>query len=423
MKSGGDKIRVVELFAGVGGFRLGLEGSKGNRKPHHSHFETVWFNQWEPSTKRQHAHETYARNFGHIDEYTNEDIAKVTGQVPDHDLLVGGFPCQDYSVARNLSSSAGLEGKKGVLWWSIHEILNIKGSKAPNYLMLENVDRLLVSPASRRGKDFAIILSSLIKLGYVIEWRVINAAEYGFPQRRKRTFILGYKKGSPIEKRFRKLNDPEKWLIKDGVVQQSFPAVLDGDIRTFTIDSDPVIVSKEFNLEKPQTSPFANTGVMVDGRVYTARVTPNYKGKYATLGDVLLPESEVPKEYYIDKEDLPRWVYLKGAKNEPRKGSDGFEFTYKEGAMSFPDSPTKASRTIITAEGGKTPSRFKHVVKTKKGYRRLTPIELERLCMFPDNHTQGHPDARRAFFMGNALVVGVIDGLGKALVKLHTSKI
>lgn len=421
MPTGKNKLKVVELFAGVGGFRLGLEGTKGARKPHHAYFETVWFNQWEPSTKRQHAHETYVKNFGPIDEFTNEDIAKVTSKVPDHDLLVGGFPCQDYSVARNLSSSAGLEGKKGVLWWSIYEILNTKGKKAPDYLMLENVDRLLVSPASRRGKDFAIILSSLIKLGYVVEWRVINAAEYGFPQRRKRTFILGYKKGSPVEKKFRKLNDPEKWLATDGLVQQSFPAVLDGAVKTFNIDSDPVVVSKEFNLEKPHTSPFANAGLMVDGKVYTARVTPNYAGKFATLGDVLLPESEVPKEYYIDKEDLPRWIYLKGAKNEPRKGSDGYEFTYKEGSMSFPDSPTKASRTIITAEGGKTPSRFKHVVKTKKGYRRLTPIELERLCMFPDKHTEGHADARRAFFMGNALVVGVIDGLGKALVKLHNS--
>ena len=109
------KIRVVELFAGVGGFRLGLEGYKNNRKPHHNDFETVWFNQWEPSTKRQHAHETYVRNFGDVNKYTNQDIATVIGQVPEHDLLVGGFPCQDYSVARNLSSAKGLQGKKGGL--------------------------------------------------------------------------------------------------------------------------------------------------------------------------------------------------------------------------------------------------------------------------------------------------------------------
>ncbi len=412
-------LRVVELFAGVGGFRVGLEGHKGVKKPHHKHFKTVWFNQWEPSTTRQHAHETYVKNFGAIDEYTNVDIAKVTDKVPDHDLLVGGFPCQDYSVARNLGSSAGLEGKKGVLWWSIYNILKHKGEKAPDYLMLENVDRLIVSPASRRGRDFAIILSSLNELGYVVEWRIVNAAEYGFPQRRKRIFILGYKKGSNIEKTFRKEKNPEKWIEKDGLTQKAFPAKIDGIFSSFEIDKDPAIVSSSFNKEDPKQSPFSNSGVMFDGKVYTVRVKENYDGPYQTLGDILIPEDEVPAEYYIKKDDLEKWKYLKGAKNEPRKAASGFEFIYKEGAMAFPDYLDRASRTIITGEGGVSPSRFKHIIKTKKGHRRLTPLELERLCMFPDNHTEGHGDTKRAFFMGNALVVGVIDMLGKTLSKLH----
>ncbi len=417
-----EKIRVVELFAGVGGFRTGLEGHEGNKKPHHKNFNTVWFNQWEPSTKKQHAHQTYVKNFGDVDEFTNIDVAKVTDKVPDHDLLVGGFPCQDYSVARNLGSSKGLEGKKGVLWWSIYNILKNKGKKSPDYLMLENVDRLLVSPASRRGRDFAIILSSLNELGYVVEWRIVNAAEYGFPQRRKRIFILGYKKGSNIEKVFKKEKNPEGWLKKDGLTQKAFPAILDSVISTFEIDKDPVIVSNTFNLEKPKQSPFSNSGIMFDGKVFTVKVKHSYSGPFQTLGDILVSEDEVPKEYYIKKDDLERWKYLKGAKNEPRKTSSGFEFVYKEGSMSYPDSLDKASRTIITGEGGPTPSRFKHVIKTPKGYRRLTPLELERLCMFPDNHTEGHSDARRAFFMGNALVVGVIDKLGENLIKLHSSQ-
>lgn len=413
------KIRIVELFAGVGGFRLGLEGHKGNRKPHHAYFETVWFNQWEPSTKKQHAHEVYVSRFGHTDEYTNIDIAKVIDKVPDHDLLVGGFPCQDYSVARNLGSSAGLEGKKGVLWWSIYNILKHKGKKAPDYLMLENVDRLIVSPASRRGRDFAIILSSLNELGYVVEWRIVNAAEYGFPQRRKRIFILGYKKGSNIEKSFRKGKNPEKWIGKDGLTQKAFPAKIDGVFKSFEIDKDPTIVSSSFNKEDPKQSPFSNSGVMFDGKVCTVRVKENYDGPYQTLGDILIPEDEVPTEYYIKKDDLEKWKYLKGAKNEPRKAAGGFEFIYKEGAMAFPDYLDRASRTIITGEGGVSPSRFKHIIKTKKGYRRLTPLELERLCMFPDNHTEGHGDTKRAFFMGNALVVGVIDRLGETLIKFR----
>src|SRR3989344_4399344 len=83
-----DALRVVELFAGVGGFRLGLEGKPGEEMSHNKHFKTVWFNQWEPSTKRQHAHETYVERFGDVDEYTNKDIAKVVDKVPVHDLLV-----------------------------------------------------------------------------------------------------------------------------------------------------------------------------------------------------------------------------------------------------------------------------------------------------------------------------------------------
>ncbi len=421
-KSKTDSLKVVELFAGVGGFRLGLEGYKGNRKPHHKHYETIWFNQWEPSTKKQHAHETYVRNFGDFDEYTNKDIARVIDMVPDHDLLVGGFPCQDYSVARNLSAAKGLEGKKGVLWWSIYNILKKKGDKSPNYLMLENVDRLLKSPASQRGRDFAIILSTLNELGYVVEWRVINAAEYGLPQRRRRIFILGYKKGSPIHEKFVAHNSIESWLHDKGLTAKAFPVEFASEVQTRHLHTDPVIISNDFETYKPNHSPFKNAGIAFDYKIHTVKVQPKYEGSSITIGDILLDETDVPDDFYISENDLKRWEYLKGAKNEPRKAANGFEFIYTEGGMVFPDPLDKPSRTIITGEGGKSPSRFKHVVQTKKGLRRLTPLELERLCMFPDNHTQGHGDARRAFFMGNALVVGVIDRLGKTLVDFHKLK-
>ena len=281
--------------------------------------------------------------------------------------------------------------------------------------MLENVDRLLVSPAKQRGRDFSVILSCLNSLGYVVEWRIINAAEYGMPQRRRRIFILGYKFGSNIEKKFRKSN-PNDWLSKDGVTQKSFPATVLKSIDPIEIGSDPVEVSKTFNSKNPTTSPFGNSGVMFDGVAFTTRVESAHNGALARLSDYLISEDEVPEEYFISNpKDLEKWVYLKGAKNEERKAASGFKFIYKEGAVGFPDPLDKPSRTIITSEGGPTPSRFKHVIETKKGLRRLTPLELERLCMFPDNHTAGHGDAKRAFFMGNALVVGVIDNLGKAL--------
>lgn len=413
-------LRVVELFAGVGGFRLGLEGHPGKKKSHNKHFKTVWFNQWEPATKQQHAHDVYVARFGDIDENTNKDIATVIDKVPDHDLLVGGFPCQDYSVARTLSQARGLVGKKGVLWWSIHGILNSKGRKAPRYLMLENVDRLVKSPADQRGRDFAIMLSTLNSLGYMVEWRIINAADYGMPQRRRRIFILGYKKGTPVFESFKKEADPERWLTRSGVIQREFPVEPKGALKTIPIDRDVVKVSKDFNKKHADTTPFGSAGIAVGHKVYTLDVKADYDGEHVTLRDILL--DEVPEEFYIDEKDLKRWKYLKGAKKEPRTTRNGHTFFYSEGPVGFPDSLEKPSRTIITGEGGVTPSRFKHVVKTEKGYRRLTPVELERLGMFPDNHTAGQSDTKRAFFIGNALVVGVIDKLGKALASANWSK-
>ena len=134
------------------------------------------------------------------------------------------------------------------------------------------------------------------------------------------------------------------------------------------------------------------------------------------LKDIILNES-VDKEYYINQDSIDKWKYLKGPKKDIRTNSSGFEYNYSEGGMIFPDQLDKPSRTIITGEGGSAPSRFKHVINTKNGLRRLTPIELERLNMFPDNHTkyEGISDTKRAFFMGNALVVGVIERIGKVL--------
>lgn len=418
-----DKIRVVELFAGVGGFRLGLEGWKGKSalsnysKDFESHFEVVWSNQWEPSTKVQHASLVYENRFGK-EGHSNEDISTVDiNKIPEHDLLVGGFPCQDYSVATTLKNSKGLIGKKGVLWWSIHKILSEKKVK-PKYLFLENVDRLLISPSGQRGRDFAIILKSLNDLGYAVEWRVINAAEFGMPQRRRRIFILAYLKGSSV---YQNLNEftPQEWILKDGTLAKAMPVTSENTLfaSEFFLKGDIVSISENFN-ENGLSGPFENTGIMIDGLVTTQKTKPNYDGEYTVLRD-LVQNGEVTEEFYINQADLEKWFYLKGPKKEMRVNTQGFEYNYSEGGMIFPDSLDKPSRTIITGEGGKSASRFKHVIQTPKGYRRLSPIELERLNMFPDNHTrlEGVSDTKRAFFMGNALVVGVIEKIGNSLIQ------
>lgn len=408
------ELRVAELFAGVGGFRLGLE---------ESNYKIVWSNQWEPSTKMQHASKVYETRFGkenHSNEDINEIVQRNVEEIPDHDLLVGGFPCQDYSVATTLHNSKGLKGKKGVLWWSIHTILESKKNK-PKYLFLENVDRLLKSPAKQRGRDFAVMLQSLNELGYAVEWRVINAAEYGMPQRRRRVFFIGYHKSTDVYKRLVKTNKTE-WLTKEGTIAKAFPVNKINSLDEIELKGDLVKITDNFN-KNGKLSPFQNTGLLIKGRVFTTKTEPSYDGERIVLGDVL-QNGEVASDFFINEKDKDKWEYLKGAKTIERISSEGHKYKYSEGGMIYPDALDNASRTIITGEGGKSPSRFKHVVISNRGLRRLTPIELERLNMFPDNHTkiEGITDAKRAFFMGNALVVGVIRKIGEELYKQINAK-
>ena len=396
-------IRVAELFAGVGGFRVGLEKAGG--------YKVVFSNQWEPSTKKQWASEVYEARFG-SDGHTNIDVNDVdVSSMPDFDLLVGGFPCQDYSVASTSQNSKGLIGKKGVLWWSIHKILRDKEAK-PKYILLENVDRILKSPTSQRGRDFAVILKSLEELGYAVEWRVVNAADYGMPQRRKRVFIMGFLKGTDIYDQIKE--NQAGWLLEEGISAKSFPAIKSEEkLYSFNIEGDILSVSSDFNKGK-KTSPFENSGVMIEGFAMTKKAEADYSGPRIVLGDIL-ESGTIDSEFFVG--DLTKWEYLKGPKKEKRTTADGYEYFYSEGGMTFPDPIDRPSRTIITGEGGKSASRFKHVIKAGDTHRRLTPLELERLNMFPDNHTyiEGITPTKRAFFMGNALVVGIVEKLGAEL--------
>jgi DNA (cytosine-5)-methyltransferase 1 len=394
---------VAELFAGVGGFRLGLERSG---------WKTVFSNQWEPSTKTQHASDVYVANFGQAG-HSNEDISQVS-KIPKVDLIVGGFPCQDYSVAKSLNTSYGLKGKKGVLWW---EILRLVDLRKPKFIFLENVDRLLKSPSSQRGRDFAVMLKTLGDQGYLVEWRAVNAADYGFPQRRIRVFIVARK-----TKSFK--HDASNFVYREGILARALPVQApSGESRVVDLSSDAATISAQFNIGS-LTSPFLNAGVYWSGKAFTYRVAAKFSGAKKTLGDILVPESEVASEYFVEAKRVKEWEYLKGAKSIERVHKEsGSTYKYSEGGIAFPDLKTNPSRTILTGEGGTSPSRFKHIIKSRKGYRRLTPVELERLSGFPDNWTKTGftlgeiGDARRAFFMGNALVVGLIERVGRVIAQ------
>ena len=414
------KKTFCELFAGVGGFRLGLEASG---------WECVLSNQYEPSTKKQHASDVYTARFGE-EGHTNCDIPKLdVNDIPDHTMLVGGFPCQDYSVAKPLPHSEGIQGKKGVLWWEIYRILE---AKRPPFVLLENVNRLISSPTHARGRDFAIILSCFEWLGYAVEWRVVNAADYGFPQRRKRVFILAYQVN----------NDTvvNHTTMINGMLANAFPAGIgqawpsyyigtrytrvDGTGKVTDIAEYIHLVSEAWEKMAHRTSPFKDAGAFYQGIMFTGKATPQYVGHKQVLRDVIQIDWDVDESFHLSsvkdyEKSFDRWWYLKGAKNEPRQHVNGHTYTYNEGAVAFPDDLDKPSRTIITSEGGTAPSRCKHVVADPEWshYRRLTPIELERLNGFPDDWTNipGVSDTKRAFLMGNALVTGVVERIGKTI--------
>lgn len=413
-------IRVAELFAGVGGFRLALDGyddeGHGWHLPAAGPYKTIWANQWEPpgTTTKQFAADCYKLRFGD-DSVVNEDIEKVLDQVeagemviPEHDMVVGGFPCQDYSVARPLSQANGIEGKKGVLWWQIYRFLYLC---SPKYALFENVDRLLKSPASQRGRDFAIMLACLNEQGYSVEWRVVNSADYGAPQRRRRVYIFAQKNAESW--------NLEERVLQNGVMASALPIVPAATKQnTLHIEGEPYEISENFG-KGLKVSPFYKAGAMQDGEVYTAEVTADYHGPFETLGDVLVDDSDVPESYFIDGSKLERWEYFKGGKKEERTHASGFTYMYSEGGMAFPDPVDKPSRTILTSEGGAGASRTKHAVRAQDGrVRRLVPDELDQLQTFPKGWTNsGMTDGRRAFCMGNALVVSIVHRIAEEIAR------
>lgn len=393
---------ICELFAGVGGFRLGFDRLE-------SGWKTTWFSQWEPGARTQWAHNCYVQHFGDSPDlnnefHTGEDISTMDKQaIPDHTLLVGGFPCQDYSVAHTLSSSHGIEGKKGVLWWQIRDTII---AKKPPFCIFENVDRLLKSPAKQRGRDFGVILACLSQEGYSVEWRVVNAAQYGAAQRRRRTFIYAYKDNTVYGQKMSKV--PAESVIKaKGLMAKTFPIQNMGQLTEAVISKDIVDVSDNFAFM------FENAGYMHAGKIYTSRIAETEE-RAILLGEIL--QKNVDEKYYIPSDKKAKWVYLKGAKKIPRTSANGHEYVFSEGPVAFPDPWDRPGRTMLTSES--TLNRSTHVVADPGTgeLRLLTPVEAERLQGFDDDWTNtGMPDRMRYFCMGNALVVPMITRMGRVL--------
>lgn len=407
-----DAMRVCELFAGVGGFRYGLEQFSDE-------FKTIFFNQWEPAYKTQFAYDCYNYNFPieNIDEtirqYTNMDIHQVPkNELPDFDLLVGGFPCQNYSVA-GPKSSRGIEGTKGVLWWDIRSTLE---SKNPRFVLLENVDRLLKSPASQRGRDFGIILKCFDELNYNVQWRVINAAEYGKPQKRRRIFIFAYKKDSNYARQ-----NPDFFRVM-------FPCTYVGPIRNSEIvTKDLTEISNNFAFQ------FETSGKMIDGYITSRKAAAPQSENNRTLGSLLVP---APDAAYDIQNEAP-WIDAKSSKKKERTTKEGYTYIFSEGTCPYPDNENIPARTMLTSEA--SVNRSSHVVIDPVTHHKrvILPIEAERIQTFPDNWTKygkqylenGQTikttlsNRNRYFLMGNALVTELITDMAPEILRIFHNEI
>ena len=410
------KKTVIELFAGVGGFRVGLNNINSFDENGHAvengPWKFVWANQWEPSTKTQHAFDCYNTRFAG-DNNSNTDISLVNkAEIPDHTLLTGGFPCQDYSVAHTLASSHGIEGKKGVLWWQINEILQVK---KPKFVLLENVDRLVKSPAKQRGRDFGIMLRCLSEAGYAMEWRVINAADYGHPQRRRRIYLFAFHNTTKYYKEITSYK-PSEIVSNKGIFAKEFPIqeINISKIKEYDfVENYKDLVEVSDNFE----AIFENSGYMLGEKVYTIKTTPIYESPI-TLGDIVEKDG-VDSHYFLSESQTKKYEFLRGSKKIPRVDANGYEYMYSEGAMSPYDALDLPARTMLTSEG--TTNRSTHIIMDPREVklRILTPVECERINQFPDNWTNtGMPEKRRYFMMGNALVCGIIKKLGNQIVKI-----
>lgn len=404
---------ICELFAGVGGFRLGFERQSKS-------WRTVWADQWEPGAKRQWAFECYRRHFARDlfskTEIRNDDISAVDKRaIPDFNVLTGGFPCQDYSVARTLKDSRGIEGKKGVLWWQIRDVLE---AKCPAFALLENVDRLLKSPAKQRGRDFGVMLACFRDLGYGVEWRVVNAADYGAAQRRRRVFLFAWRKDTAWGRRASAcLANANAWLTRrrvGGFMARAFPCFgLASPVSVAILPADVGEVSESFEFV------FGNAGVMLDGNIRAAKVTPKTEPS-SSLRSIL--EDHADTTLFLDETKKSKFGYLKGAKRIARKAENGHEYVFSEGAIPFPDKLDEPSRTMLTSEG--TTNRSSHVVEDPETglLRLISPVEAERLQGFDDGWTEGMPEKMRYFCMGNALVVPMVERMAKTLESIVSNE-
>jgi DNA (cytosine-5)-methyltransferase 1 len=363
--------KAVELFAGIGGFRLACNNLN---------IETIWANDIDPT-----AIKVYKSNFGK-DSIVEGDIWNLIESVPNHDLLTGGFPCQPFSKA---GKKQGVQDYRGTLFEAIVKILSIQ---RPKYFVLENVSSLL---CLENGKNFQAILSALASLNYKIEWKVFNALEFGLPQNRERIVIVGS----------RDAMYNESYFVSKEILLQSSISVLS---KITSLDEWNII-----NRDKL----FFGTWGMAYGDRYISCDIPCAKNIHKlTLKSIL--QNEV-NEYFDFTEETEERIKNSVFVN---RFFNGVQILYNQAGGA------RMGYSIFGVDGiapTLTASSSRHYERYKIGnmYRRLTNVEYARLQGFPDNHCNAVSIYKQYKLYGNAVPHQIVQYVIEKLINEEKTEI
>ena len=377
-------MKYLSMFSGIGGFDLAL-----NRQGH----ECIGY-----SEINKYSIETYKKNFG--DEVKNYgDATKINpDELPDFDLLCGGFPCQAFSIA---GKRRGFEDTRGTLFFDIARIVK---AKRPSYVLLENVKGLL---NHNKGETFTIIIQTLSELGYDVQWMVLNSKFFGVPQNRERVFIIGSIRGEPR---------PEILPIGKEC----------GETKelVYAQKSDREI-ARVYNPEGIAPTLHLKTGGWQEPKIQVAIKAEFQKTAYDTNGisptvrdghgDVVRVAIPVLTPDRLEKRQNGRRFKENGEPSFTLTGQD----RHGVAVLDCYNKKVHTDRTLTLTEPHHNSIRLQ---EQSLRIRKLTPIECERLQGFPDGWTEGVSDTRRYNQLGNAVTVNVIEAVISKMLPLDVKQ-
>ncbi|MDB9436679.1 DNA cytosine methyltransferase [Dolichospermum lemmermannii CS-548] len=362
-----NNLKAVELFAGIGGFRLGMANAN---------IETIWANDIN-----ELSYQVYESNFGK-DSLVLGDINKIPIlDIPNHDILTAGFPCQPFSPA---GKKLGVrDSVRGTLFERIVEIID---KKQPKYFFLENVKRLLTM---ENGYHFRVILNALSELDYFIEWRIISPISFGIPQNRDRIFIFGTKLNS-VHINSQLLQNTSVFLTQPDLTDlENIEELLEKDMM-------PIVANKGKNY---------NWGIAYKNKMLTLSLPtlPDIKPRQK-LKDILQDDLMVDTQFDFTSDTLERIKQSKAV----NRYCQGVELLYNQ------DGGARLGYTIFGINGiasTLTASTSRHYERYQIGdkFRRLTNIEYARLMGFPDDWCRIARIYDQYALFGNAIVPACVE--------------